>query len=751
MRAGGPRTQEKQGRSSPNPAERRFPPSAARYARRLRLELPHMSKPAVFVSYSHRDREWKDRLVHHLVNLERGVPLDLWEESRFASVKEGQFEIEEALARARVVVLLISAEFLRSDGIRDPKVQEILARRKAQGVHVFPILLEHCPWYSIEELTSISPRPSDRKVLAEFRDFLADSELVKIAREILHLTRVVPSASRATPPLPLSRLDKIPSPPGDFVGRAEDLAALRASLKIGGATICGADGVGKTALALALAKEMAEKFPDGLIYLDLQGASERPSSPSDAMAHVIRCFGGSLPRGTLLAEVYRDTLAGRRVLLLMDNASGHDQVATLQPPAGCALLVTSRRKFKLHRLVLWEVQHLAEEDACELLLGIAERIGNRAHQIARRCGYLPFALRIAASSLAERPEVSVEALVTRLGEETEAAAIGKTVIEIGLSLLPEAFQQRFRHLAVFAGDFDTPAAGAVWGLGEEETERTLGAFVHGSLLEGRDERYKLHDLARAFAASRRTEEEKATGELRHAEHYCGVLDEADRLCTQGLDYEPAGLALFDREWHQIVAGQAWAAENLHKEEEAARLASEYPAAGVYVLDFRLPRRQRVAWLEAGRAGAQRAGDRETERFHLRKLSFLYNDLLEIRRAIDAQEAWLALSREIGDRRDELSILKSLGVAYENLGETRRAIEYFERFLATAREIGDRIDEGVASWFLGSAYASLGELARAVELMQVYLDLMREEPYVDSEEIEEAAAQITGIRLQLAGA
>src|SRR6185295_8838044 len=148
-------------------------------------------------------------------------------------------------------------------------------------------------------------------------------------------------------------LHQLPTPPSDFGGRTEDLAELRRSVKKCGATIWGLQGtggVGKTAFALILADQIAADYPDAQIFLDLQGVSERPISSTEAMAHVIRSFHPNMKlpeEGPRLEALYRDVLSGKRVLLLMDNASGSDQVAQLVPPASCALLVTSRQKFAL--------------------------------------------------------------------------------------------------------------------------------------------------------------------------------------------------------------------------------------------------------------------------------------------------------------------------------------------------------------------------------------------------------------------
>ena len=694
-----------------------------------------MPKPTVFVSYSHRDRAWKDRLVQHLKILEREGRLDAWDDGRIGAGATWLSEIEEAIARARVAVLLISVDFLNSGFIRDNEVPAILARRQAEGLLVIPVIVGECLWDQVPEIASIQARPLDGKPLAGFSVHRRNREITAIAREILNLVGgASPSPSinlaNVAPVAPRPIRHQLPAPPGDFVGRTEELAALRAEIHNGGATICGLrgqGGVGKTALALVLAQEMSAEYPDAQIFLDLQGVSERSVSSAEAMAHVIRAFlpDAQLPEGPQLAALYRDVLSGQRVLLLMDNASDREQVEPLIPPAGSILLVTSRERFALPGLAYRNLDLLPDEDARALLVEIEPRIGERAAEIALLCGYLPFALRVAASTLLERPDLSVEEYEKRLGREKDRAELGERALGLGYALLLDAFQERYRHLAVFAGDFDAPAAGTVWGLGEEETDETLGAFVRRSLLDGKDGRYKVHDLARAFAASRLSEDEKTLGQLRHAEHYCGVLEQATSLYEDGKENLLPGLALFDRERPQIAAGQAWAAEKLQVRKEAARLANEYPNAGIYVLRLRLNPREQIAWLEAGLAGAQQAKDRKMEGHHLGNLGFAYAELGETRRAIESYEQRLAIAREIGDRCGEGNVLGNLGLAYLDLGETRRAIEYYEQHLAIAREIGNRRGEEIALGNLGSAYVALGETRRAIEYCEQALLIDRE--------------------------
>ena len=156
-----------------------------------------------------------------------------------------------------------------------------------------------------------------------------------------------------TLPQPASALHQLPSPPADFTGRAQELVDLVQAVHHGGATISalqGQGGVGKTALALMVAKRVVLDFPDAQIYIDLLGSGPAPLTAAQAMAHVLRSFEPErkVPDDEAeLAGRYRSLLHGRRVLLLMDNAAGAGQVTPLLPPLGCTLLVTSRQFFTL--------------------------------------------------------------------------------------------------------------------------------------------------------------------------------------------------------------------------------------------------------------------------------------------------------------------------------------------------------------------------------------------------------------------
>lgn len=534
----------------------------------------------------------------------------------------------------------------------------------------------------------------------------------------------------------INALHQLPSPPRDFTGRAEELDELMSALERGGVTISGLQGlggVGKTTLALKLAQQLTERYPDAQFYLDLKGTSKKPLSASDAMAHVIRAYQPTvrLPEGEAeLSALYRSVLHHQHALLLMDNAADRNQVEPLIPPESCVMLVTSRKHFTLPGLYTRNLDALPAEDARKLLLKIASRIGEQADMLAKLCGYLPLALRLAASALAERVDLGVVNYMQRLTDVQQRLKVLNEV-EASLSLSYELFSQEmqkyWRVLAVFPGTFDLAAAAAMWEIEVNAAQDTLSELVNYSLLEWDETtaRYRLHDLARLFADTRLSEAERDEGRRRHASHYLSVLREADKLYEQGGEALKRGLVQFDLEWLNVQSGFAWAKKHASENDVAALLCSDYPQAGIYMLDLRLHPRERLRWLESALDAAQRLKNRAAEKFHLIYIGNVYWALGEARRAIEFYEQGLAIIRQINDRRNEGIALINLGYAYRSLGEVRPAIGFYEQGLFIAREVGDLRNEGHALGSLGEAYAELGETHRAIEFYEQHLAIARE--------------------------
>ncbi|HEX5709324.1 MAG TPA: tetratricopeptide repeat protein, partial [Pyrinomonadaceae bacterium] len=518
-------------------------------------------------------------------------------------------------------------------------------------------------------------------------------------------------ASPVAPPA----LHQLPSPPRDFTGREKELRELLSGIEQGGATILclrGMGGIGKTALALKLAAQLAPRYPDAQFYLDLKGASAQPLSAADAMLHVVRAYDPTARPPDSDAELsarYMSLLHGRRALLLMDNAAGREQVEPLIPPDTCLLLVTSRRRFSLPGLFDKDLDRLSPDEARALLLKIAPRIAEHADEIARLCGQLPLALRLAASALAERKDLSASDYARRLNDTRKRLELVEASLTLSYDLLTPDLQKLWRILAVFPDTFAIEAAASVWVMEQDDAQDSLSELVKYSILEWDEDtsRYGLHDLARLFADSRLSDEGRDDGRRRHASHYMKILWAADQLYKQGGAGLKRGIALFDSEWPNIRAGQSWAGGGASGDDAAARLYVSYSSFGALLFDLRMHPQERIRGWEAAIAAARRLKDRAAEGALLNVLGTAYFDSGDARRAVECYEQSLVIAREFGNSRSEVDALGNLGNAYVALNAPRRAIEYCEQALALARELGDRSLEGSIQGVLGNAYDALG--------------------------------------------
>jgi len=567
----------------------------------------------------------------------------------------------------------------------------------------------------------------------------------------------------AAVPLALS-LHQLPPPPRDFTGREAELKELLAHVETGAVIsgLRGQGGIGKTVLALKLAEHLTPHYPDAQFYLDLKGVSDKPLTPAEALAHVIRAYHltSKLPESEAeLRALYLSVLHEKRALLLMDNAKDAAQVNPLIPPATCYLLITSRQHFHLPGLFAKDLEQMQPDEARELLLNIARRMGEHADVIAKLCGYLPLALRLTASALAERRDLSPTDLIRKLSDaQTRLKLTGADAsLQLSYDLLTPELQKLWRALAVFPDTFDRTAAAAVWTMEEDAAHDALSELVRLSMLDfsphptplpsgereslerespspsGRGDRgegehpgrYRLHDLARLYADTRLPERKRYEAQKRHAVHYETVLLSASDLYLQGNESIKYGLNLFDLEWKNFQAGQAWAEVYANKDNVAEQLCSAYPNAGADLLELRQYPPERIRWHETALTSAKRLKDRPAEGAHRNSLGLAYMNLGEARKAIKFFEQALAISHEIGDRRNEGAIQGNLGVVYRNLGDARKAIKFFEQALAISREIGDQRSEGATLCSLGSAYADLGENHKAVEFYEQALFIDQE--------------------------
>ncbi|MFJ1735305.1 ATP-binding protein [Streptomyces sp. NPDC088254] len=342
---------------------------------------------------------------------------------------------------------------------------------------------------------------------------------------------------------------------GDFVGREEELGRLALLAGGGGdrpsgaagppvVAVSGAPGTGKTTLALHAARDLADRFPDGQLVLDLRGTDDDPPGPAELVLGVLRAFQvadrdlvKAGPQGHV--ALYRRLSAERRCLLVLDNARDEGQVRPLLPAAGGGMVVvTSRRMLtgleSVHRLPLGE---LSPREAAAFLAGLVGAERAQADpaalaEVAERCGHLPLALRVAGNWLATRTGWTVRRLADRLAADErrlDALVAGDVRVDAAFDLsyrqLTPSAARLFRRLALVPGP-DVGAAGAAALTGRQvfDAEDTLEELVEAGLLGTDGDRYRLHDLLRLYARSRLEAEESAR-EAREA-LYRWLLDTA---------------------------------------------------------------------------------------------------------------------------------------------------------------------------------------------------------------------------------
>ncbi|MEU9099655.1 BTAD domain-containing putative transcriptional regulator [Streptomyces sp. NPDC048361] len=375
-------------------------------------------------------------------------------------------------------------------------------------------------------------------VYADTRRLLADElgvdprpELSRLQERILRaddgLARNPAGAPAATASAAPVRPAQLPASIPDFTGRSSFVRELTARLAdaetkvMAVSALAGIGGVGKTTLAVHVAHAARPHFPDGQLYVDLQGAGSHFAEPDTVLGAFLRALGtpdSAIPESMEeRAALFRSTLDGRRVLVLLDNARDAAQIRPLLPgTAGCAALVTSRiRMVGLAGAHLVDLDVMSPDEALQLFTRIVgvERVSaerEAALDVVAACGFLPLAIRIAAARLASRRTWTVSVLAAKLADERrrldelQAGDLAvKATFELGYGHLEPAQSRAFRLLGLPDGpDISLAAAAAVLDLPEQDTEDLLESLVDTSLVESAAPgRYRYHDLVRLYARS----------------------------------------------------------------------------------------------------------------------------------------------------------------------------------------------------------------------------------------------------------
>jgi tetratricopeptide (TPR) repeat protein len=571
-----------------------------------------------------------------------------------------------------------------------------------------------------------------------------------------------------TPPSALPVPHELPAAVANFTGREVELDRLLATLTREAAVsptvvaIHGVGGVGKSALAVHAAHRLASRFSDGQLYVNLQGATAglRPLSPGELVARLLRGLGvdgRDIPVDVEEAAArFRSLVAGRRILLVLDNAVSVVQVRPLLPASPtCAALVTSRRVLatldgasQLHLDVLSPVQGIR-------LLGKlcgARRLAaepRATEDLARQCDYLPLALRIAGARLAARPSWPVRALAERLADERtrldelEAADLAvRSCFQVGYQALNGSAEDRerqvarlFRLLGLHRGsDVGAWTAAALLNTSPAIAEAALEQLVDAQLLETpARHRYRMHGLLLLFAREQADREEREAEQqealLRMLDCYLATARRAQRLLqptavggsrwsvkapTPPLASRAEAFAWFEDERANLLAAA-------HQAANGPAPLWDFPARLAEVMFWFF--QMRSYWRDSEEINqlalrmARQRGDRHGQALALNDLGYVYAGLRRLDRAVNCLEQSSRIFGELEDSLWEHVALGVLGAVYREQGQLDQAVDCLERALRYSRQIGNPTCESSALNNLGLAYSDQGRFAAAIDCLE----------------------------------
>ncbi|CAM5620752.1 hypothetical protein SAVIM338S_05809 [Streptomyces avidinii] len=572
-----------------------------------------------------------------------------------------------------------------------------------------------------------------------------------------HVTRLrmTPAAAMRTLPRDLT----------NFVGRSRELARLTESVLASSETgqvidihaIGGMPGVGKTALAVHAGHQLAGRFPDGQLFLPLHGHTpgQSPVDPSDALASLLAANGvaqdlipnGADPLSTLdaRAAMWRDRLAGKRVLLILDDAVDQEQVEPLLPNAAeCLVLITSRRRLAaLPDTVVLALDTLTRADAVDMLCRLSRRTPERADETAaandvvQLCGQLPLAIGLVAGRMRNHPSwsfthltQSLTATRRRLARLHAGNIAVATAFELSYRDLDTDRRRFFRLLSLHPGsEYSAETAAALHDLDPVEAGELLEALYDEHLvIESAPGRYRMHDLMRDFSgtlAEADPEPEREAALERLFDHYEERATAASAVVT---GQQPSDTPAYRAERSQVMAWLDAEAANLLA---CARYCADHGrGARVVALARSLagflrlvgPWEQAIALHRTAADCAARAEDGPGRAGALGDLALVRRLTGDYGGAAQDLVQAMELHHALGDRKNEARALNDLGAVYGQTGDYPATVEAHERALVICRELDDRAGAASGLNYLGVVLRLTGDYSLAESALRESIEL-----------------------------
>ncbi|WP_037969752.1 AfsR/SARP family transcriptional regulator [Streptosporangium amethystogenes] len=583
-------------------------------------------------------------------------------------------------------------------------------------------------------------------------------------------TNEVPVAHRAVPRL-------LPTDIADFTGRIKLVEAIRRQLTFAAEdrqrlavpiiAVVGKPGIGKSTIAVHVSHSVAGRYEDGQLFADLHGGESRPLGSGQVLERFLRALGvpgTAIPDGVdERAEMYRALLAGRRMLIVLDDARSESQVLPLLPGnPEAAVIITSRTRLAgLPGAAHLDVDLFDSRQSVDLLSRIAgvERVQvehEAAARLADLCGHLPLALRIAGARLAARPHWTIDQLVGRLEDETrrlDELKHGDLGIRASISLTYESVSEDarrlFRRLAILEfRHFSGWVAAALLDSDPSDAQDLLDDLADTQLIEATDTgygvhgQYRFHDLIRVFARERLATEEAVadrkaalervlggllflTGEAHRREYggdYVQVHSDAPRWSLPDRLVEKlvmAPLPWYERERLTLVAGIRQAAQAGFVE-----LCWDLAISAVTLFESRIYFDDWRETHEVALAAARRAGDRRGQAAMLYSIGSLY---IAEQRFGDARrdfEAAAELFEEAGDDLGVALVIRNIAFLDRISGRLDDAVERYERALTIFRSTDDQVASAYVLHSVAQIRLDCEDLDAAKRLLSEALELSR---------------------------
>jgi tetratricopeptide (TPR) repeat protein len=532
------------------------------------------------------------------------------------------------------------------------------------------------------------------------------------------------------------------------------------------AAITGPPGVGKTALAMHWAHEVRRQFPHGDLYIDMHGyGGGTPLSVEQALDAFLRSLNIDPEKIPIdleeRAALYRSMLGDKKMLIIIDNVASAKQIRRLLPGSdGCLAIVTSRSS--LSSLVAREgatrviLDVLSPEDAIRLL---AEIIGDErvesdqdaALSIARLCSYLPIALRVVAERVASQPYTALGEIVRELvSEQTRLDALAsesdeltdvRAVFSWSYRILSPEQQKVFRLLGLHTGvDFGSSVAAALVDVAVSTAKQQLRELANVYLVQQlAPDRYRLHDLLRAYSVER-SQREESQRERTHAMRrmmswYLLSADAARRVI---LPYSHAITVVRPDRIPALTFDNVTDAMDWYEQERLNIISTLQQALdlGQYDIAWKLPvvsdgffelRSYWLEWVKIHRDGltaAEAVGDSLGRASNLLCLGDANWRIGVHEVALENYESSAAIARDMHDQWVEGFSLRGSGLIYQEQLRFGQSIDYFTRALAIFRQSGIHRGEGMALLSLGKSFAGLEQFEKSVSYCEAAIEIFR---------------------------